>query len=97
MPPMIYNTNQSANRTAEHQAKLLSKLMDTFPLTQQEESIISRGKNSGAVKGNRRKTVHYSDATALEALVGYVYITDKTRCRLLMNWMYAHLEEVDEE
>jgi ribonuclease-3 family protein len=70
--------------------------MENFSLTQAEEQIIVRGRNSGSVKGNRRKTPAYNDATALEALIGYVYITDKDRCTDILNWIYAHLLELQE-
>jgi len=80
-----------AKQTAEHQANLLALLMKDFVLTQKEQQIIVRGRNSGSVKGNRRKTPAYNDATALEALIGYVYITDKDRCTEILNWLYANL------
>jgi ribonuclease III family protein len=79
-------------RKAEHQAKLLVKLIENFALTPKENQIIVRGRNSGSVKGNRRKTPAYNDATALEALLGYVYIADKDRCTEILNFLNANLQ-----
>ena len=77
---------------AEHQAKLLLLIQDRFALTQKEESIVTRGRNSGSVKGNKRKPVDYAHATAFEALLGYLYLTDRTRCEELLNFVYTNLE-----
>jgi ribonuclease-3 family protein len=70
---------------------LLKLLQNDFPLSQAEQRIIVRGKNSGSVKGNRRKPAEYSDATGMEALLGYVYITDKARCTEIMSFLYPHI------
>ena len=77
---------------AEHQAKLLALLTENFALTTQELQIVVRGRNSGSVKGNRRKTPAYNDATALEALLGYVYITNKERCSEILNYLLVNLQ-----
>ena len=66
--------------------------MENFALTPKEHQIIVRGRNSGSVKGNRRKTPAYNDATALEALLGYVYIADKDRCTEILNFLNANLQ-----
>mmetsp|Transcript_10385 Transcript_10385/g.15950 ORF Transcript_10385/g.15950 Transcript_10385/m.15950 type:complete len:188 (-) Transcript_10385:200-763(-) len=63
---------------AEHQAKLLARLKEDFPLTQKELNVLSRGRN-GSVKGNRRNAAAYNDSTSLEALLGYVYITSQQK------------------
>ena len=76
---------------AEHQAKLLALLTENFALTPQELQVVVRGRNSGSVKGNRRKTPAYNDATALEALLGYVYITDKERCSEILSYLLVNL------
>jgi ribonuclease III family protein len=76
---------------AEHQAKLLAYLLNEFDLTTNEHQIITRGRNSGSVKGNRRRTPSYNDATALEALVGYTYILNKDRCTEILNFLHKNL------
>ena len=66
-----------------------------FTLTQNEERVLTRGRNAGA-KTNHRKSnpAAYQDATALEALIGYLYISDRTRCTELLQWMEYHLDRI---
>ena len=47
------------------------------------------------MKGNRRKTPAYNDATALEALLGFVYIADKDRCTEILNFLNTNLQVED--
>jgi ribonuclease-3 family protein len=86
------------SRTAEHQAKLLALLYESclFQLTPKEEQILLRGRNSASSTRSRQNAATYQDATALEALIGYLYLSDRMRCQELMNWIYAHLDQVDE-
>ena len=59
-----------------------------FALRHDEIAVLQRGRN--AVSGssrNRRDPSAYQDATALEALVGYLYLTDDERCRELLDWI----------
>jgi len=83
---------------AEHQAKLLALLYESclFQLTPKEEQILLRGRNSASSTRSRQNAATYQDATALEALIGYLYLSDRMRCQELMNWIYAHLDQVDE-
>jgi ribonuclease-3 family protein len=76
--------------SAEHQSRLLTKLKNDFDLTAQEQQILNRGRN--AASRNRRDPAAYQDSTALEALIGFVYITDVARCFELMQWMDENLE-----
>ena len=86
------------SRTAEHQAKLLALLYESplFQLTPKEEQILLRGRNSASSTRSRQNAAAYQDATSLEALIGYLYLSDRLRCEELMNWIYAHLDQVDE-
>lgn len=52
--------------------------------------VLSRGRN--AVSRNRRNPAAYQDATALEALIGYLYITDRSRCTDILAWIRAAIE-----
>ena len=80
---------------AEHQSRLLAALLETFNLMPAEIQILSRGRNSSTSKSNNRKNPKaYQDSTALEALIGYLYITDKARLEALFNWMAFYLEKV---
>lgn len=82
---------------AEFQAHLLAKIRSsetTFILTTYENGILSRGRN--AVSGSKHRKsnpVAYQDATALEALIGYLYIDDRSRCAHLLHSIAPFLEE----
>ena len=89
--------------TAEYQSALVARLRDPsatkegplFQLTLDEEQCMNRGRNAGA-KTNHRKSnpAAYQDATALEALLGYLYITDKARCTELLQWIEYNLDRI---
>ncbi len=46
-----------------------------------------RGRNAVTKSKNRRNPAAYQDSTAFEALVGYMFITDKDRCQELLLWL----------
>ena len=73
--------------TAEHQSFLLKQLKESFPLTEKENQVLMRGRNAVTKSKNRRNPAAYQDSTAFEALIGYIYITDKDRCRELLTWL----------
>ena len=94
------------NKTAEFQSDLVARLRqgsnddddDTtapvaFVLTDQEARVMNRGRNA-ATKTNHRKAnpAAYQNATALEALVGYLYISDRSRCTQLLQWIDDQLD-----
>lgn len=39
----------------------------------------------------------YQDSTAMEALIGYIYLTDKSRCAEIMKFISAELDKMDVE
>jgi len=82
----LQNTVVSLVR-AEHQSYILQKLKKSFPLSEKENQVLMRGRNAVTKSKNRRNPVAYQDSTALEALVGYLYINDKTRCEELLSWL----------
>lgn len=72
-------TNCSFDKTDNH----------VFDLTTDEIQIISRGRNTptNARKQQRNNPVDYQYSTAFEALLGYLYITNTTRCTELLHWI----------
>jgi len=76
---------QAASRvSAGHQAKLLAALNEL--LTEQECEIVRRARNikpSGYRKSGQNA---YRQATAFEALLGYLYLTDQARLEQILNW-----------
>ena len=74
---------------------MLASLLENFELTPAELQILSRGRNASTSKSNNRKNPKaYQDSTAIEALIGYLYITDKARLEVLFNWISVFLERV---
>jgi ribonuclease-3 family protein len=69
-------------------------MKEEFPFTPKEQQVLSRGRNSVSGSGNRRDPAAYQDATALEAVVGFLYITDSKRCEEVLNWIHNNLERV---
>ena len=73
--------------SAEHQSHLLRQLKESFPLSEKENEVLMRGRNAVTRSKNRRNPAAYQDSTAFEALIGYIYITDKARCQELLAWL----------
>lgn len=72
---------------AETQALVLRDLLDgtTFTLRDRELTWVKRGRNSVTRRGPLRlKASVYQDASGLECLVGYLYLTDASRCNDLL-------------
>jgi ribonuclease-3 family protein len=65
----------------------LRQLKESFPLTEKEIRVMMGGRNAVTRSKNRRNPAAYQDSTALEALIGYIYITDKNRCQELLAWL----------
>ncbi|OEU15018.1 ribonuclease III [Fragilariopsis cylindrus CCMP1102] len=78
---------------AENQSALLKKLKETFPLSDRESQVLSRGRNSVTRSKNRRNPAAYQDSTSIEALIGYVYINDPDRCQELLAWFDTVIDE----
>lgn len=80
---------------AETQAKFLAWLLSasernvSFVLRDREVSWVKRGRNAVSRRGPMRLKVSvYQDASGLECLVGYLYLTDHERCHELLDTMY---------
>ena len=99
-------------------------MQSSFPLTKEEQVIVSRGRNAGSPKKKSRgpKRLYqqqakrttkdtsqsgttmvgnqgpaaYQDSTALEALIGYLYLSDGDRCNVLLEFINNILDEMDE-
>ncbi len=78
---------------ASSQASLLTELMPH--LSAAEEDIVRRARNLKVSGARRANQGAYRYATALEALLGYLYLTDKGRLGELLDLTLAHLPAVD--
>lgn len=89
MPPkksQDYHNQVVAQVRAETQAQHLRSL--TPHLTPAELEILRRGRNAAACGPKRVAPQIYQQATSLETLMGYLYITDPQR----LNQLLAQLE-----
>ncbi len=77
-----YHNLVVAQVRAESQAKHLRSL--TPHLTPDELEILRRGRNAAASGPKRLEREIYQQATSLETLMGYLYITDPQRLNQLL-------------
>ena len=91
-PTSLHDYNKAVKRhsSAVQQAILHDKAIDpssteAFSLTEEEADILRWAGNSSTVSPPRGVPAGvYKKATALEALVAYLYLTDEARCNELM-------------
>jgi ribonuclease III family protein len=77
-----YHQDVVAQVRAETQALQLQAL---FPyLTPEEVNLVKRGRNAASGKPKRIDAGTYQQATSLETLVGYLYLTDPSRLDYLL-------------
>lgn len=85
---------------------------ESFTLTQEEQNIVKRGRNAGSSSGGRKRGPKrlyssndgkngggpevYQDSTAIEALIGYMYLTSKERCVELLEYFNSELDKLDD-
>ncbi|MGD1941588.1 MAG: Mini-ribonuclease 3 [Leptolyngbyaceae cyanobacterium] len=88
MPPKqirAYHRQVVDQVRAEQQAHYLGCLKPH--LTDDELDVVRRGRNAAANRKTRASLQDYQQATALEALIGYLYLTDPQR----LTEVLAHL------
>lgn len=74
---------------AEFQAQLLEKLESE--LNEKELDIIRRGRNIAVTTTKRINHKLHRIATALEALLGYLYLNDKDRLKEILDLIKKHI------
>ena len=85
MPPKrmaSYHSQVVTQVRAESQATHLALLMPD--LTEEEKEILRRSRNACATKPRRIDRHTYQQATGLEALIGYLHLTDRGRLQELL-------------
>ena len=63
--------------SAAHQAVILDAIHDS--LTQEEKDVVRRARNVRGQATGKQSLAAYRKATAFEALLGYLYLTDQDR------------------
>ncbi|NJN31973.1 MAG: Mini-ribonuclease 3 [Synechococcales cyanobacterium RM1_1_8] len=77
-----YHQQVVAQVRAERQAQRLGQLM--AHLTEAEQDIVRRGRNAATGRPRRLSQEVYRQATAFEALLGYLYLSDRDRLSQLL-------------
>lgn len=77
-----YHSQVVTQVRAESQASYLSELLPY--LTESEKEIVRRGRNASTIKPRRLSRHIYQQATSLEALIGYLYLTNPPRLQDLL-------------
>jgi ribonuclease III family protein len=88
LPPKrleTYHQQVVAQVRAESQAHHLQSLVPH--LTDPEREMLKRGRNAASGRPRRLDPAVYQQATSLEALIGYLYLTDPQRLVELLNYL----------
>jgi ribonuclease-3 family protein len=80
-----YHRQVVAQVRAESQANHLRLLLPH--LTEQEQDVVRRGRNAAAGRPKRLDPEVYQQATSLEVLVGYLYLTSPQRLLELLSYL----------
>jgi len=84
--------------SAKAQSQILHELMDRGVLTDQEVEVVRRGRNvkTGTIPKNTEIMV-YRQSTALEALIGYLYLKEEWERLDELIWQMIEIRKKDEE
>ncbi|MEM8502512.1 MAG: ribonuclease III domain-containing protein, partial [Cyanobacteria bacterium P01_D01_bin.1] len=78
-----YHQQVVAQVKAEQQSRFVDILSPE--LTDAEKDLIRKGRNATTGKSRRASSQDYQKATGLEALIGFLYLTDQARLLNLLN------------
>ena len=86
---------------------------ELLKLTDKEKSVLKRGRNAVGNSGSRKRGPKrlysqnnngdgnnakiYQDSTAFEALIGYTYICDISRCMTLLQFIQTEFDKMDNQ
>ncbi len=90
--PQDYHHQVVAQVRAEAQAHHLQALLPH--LSPAELDIVKRGRNAAGKRPHRSDPEVYQQATSLEALIGYLYLTDAQRLQTLLEYLQVALEPI---
>lgn len=71
--------------SAASQCRILEGLIDDNILSEEELTIVKRGRNASSHASKTTDIITYKKATGLECLIGYLYQNDRERCDALMH------------
>ena len=81
--------------SAKAQAMLVSKMLEDNILSEEEEAIYKRGRNTNShTKAKNADVITYRMSTGFEAVMGYLHMTEQTtRLEELIEWCIKTVEE----
>ncbi len=85
-----YHQQVVAQVKAEQQSRFVDILSPH--LTDAERALIRRGRNATTGKSRRANSQDYQKATGLEALIGFLYLTDQPRLLSLLDQLRTQAE-----
>ncbi len=71
--------------SAKSQRRILESLIDEGYLTEDEITIVNRGRNASSHSSKTTDIITYKKATGLECLIGYLYKNNEERCNAILN------------
>ena len=80
-----YHTQVVGHVKAEQQARYVDLLLPY--LNDTEKDILRRGRNATSGKQRRAAAQHYQQSTGFEALLGFLFLSDRTRLTLLLSYL----------
>jgi len=86
--PKQYHQLVVSQVRAEQQAKLLEKI----ELTDFESDLVRRGRNAAGSSPRKVDPSIYQKATGFEALIGYLYLTDRDRLDQIFHQLLSHID-----
>ena len=80
--------------SAKAQARLISLMLEEEVLTEKEEEIYKRGRNTNShTKAKNADVVTYRMSTGFEAVMGYLHMTENVeRLETLISWCIQKVE-----
>ena len=80
--------------SAKAQARLISLMLEEQVLTEKEEEIYKRGRNTNShTKAKNADVVTYRMSTGFEAVMGYLHMTENVeRLETLISWCIQKVE-----
>lgn len=71
--------------SAKSQRRILENLIDENFLTEEEITIVNRGRNAKSHKSKTSDIITYKKSTGFECLIGYLYLNNKERLNELLD------------
>lgn len=77
--------------SAKSQRRILEELINRGFLTEDEITIVNRGRNASSHASKTTDIITYKKATGLECLIGYLYNENKERCKEILEYITGEL------